>query len=305
MTKMRLVKIQGICTCCLAMIPVQLLAAIEEPNPVWHETFTGQIIIPVIGAAVGFLFAYILNEINRRRQPRKQISYDIVTTAGTSSPEKGMPDKVVIHYNGKAVSDLHYVSCRIENTGNTIVKDQEVRFCLAEGDEFVDTYFGHDPIPELKARKIESDSKNVKYAIGHLEKGDFVDIELVATGPHGARIDVIPFNEAGNVSFVPRSMKQAEDDTYHGRRFILIFTLLWVLPQLGIGLPEEVGFIFSGVIRFVLVALLIPHIPPFSNLVLAALRRLGTASRVDSTIEMREIQADKVSIVSTSHDERP
>lgn len=282
------------------LISNRVLAA-SPTLPEWHEGFVGKLTIALTAAVLGFVANYVLSQINRRREPRQQLSYDIATNAGIASPHDGVKDKVEIRYDGEVITNLYHVSCHIENTGNTLVKDQQLRFSLTRGEEIRDDYFNPEPIPELQAKKVEKiDSKNVRYFLGHLEKEQSVDITLVTTGSTGVEVEIYPFNEAGNVEFLPRSLRSEQDEAYHSRRFIFLFILLWILPPLMYLIPGELGSMMAALMRIVIVISLFPHIGPFADFLFGAIHKVTIGRRVETRVQAVELSADVIDIKTVS-----
>jgi len=107
----------------MLIAPTKLLAA-TPTSPEWHEGFIGKVTIALTAAVLGFVFNYVLSQINRRKEPRQQLSYDVEMNAGIVSPHDSVKDKVEIRYGGQVVTNLYHVSCHIENTGNTLVNGE-------------------------------------------------------------------------------------------------------------------------------------------------------------------------------------
>jgi len=283
--------------------PSALFAASQDIAE-WHEGIVGKLTILMAAAVLGFVANYVLSQVNRRREPRQQLSYDVMINSGIVSPLDSVKDKVEIRYDGQVVTDLYHVSCHIENTGNTLIKDQQLRFCLTRGEEIRDDYFNPKPIPELQTKRLEKvDSKNIRYSLGHLEKGQSVDITLVATGSSGVEVEVYPFNEAGNIEFIPRELKKEQDEAYHSRRFIFLFLLLWILPPLAHILPGEIGSMAAGIVRFFIVVSLLPHTKPFASFLFGVMRRIAVGSKVETRVQAVDLKANTIDIKTVSERE--
>ena len=108
-------------------------------------------ILAIVSATLGFLANIFLEGIKRKNQPTKQISYTQDIKRGiVGSIEKDIENKVIISYDGKPVKNLFYVVFDIENTGDSQILNQEIRFEFTKGSEIIDTFVVKNQ-PEINA----------------------------------------------------------------------------------------------------------------------------------------------------------
>ena len=96
--------------------------------------FTTKVVLLVIGAAVGFVFSLLSDRLKARRDPKKRISYDLLVGATLASVPHELAEKITVLFSGAAIEgQLYEVTCRIENTGNQVIKQQFLRFSFPQG----------------------------------------------------------------------------------------------------------------------------------------------------------------------------
>jgi hypothetical protein len=151
--------------------------------------FRDEAVKAVIAAAIGFLFAFLLEQLKRRREPHKRLSWDASTQTRLLDAAPNLKDKVEILYNGTAVETLCGIDFRLENTGNQVVKHEYLRFEFPPGTRVLEVALDPEPDPELgveEARRPATPPSDPSYRIAHLEVGQSVHFRLVATGPKAA-----------------------------------------------------------------------------------------------------------------------
>jgi len=153
----------------------------------WSSAWNSSYSLAVFTAIYGFIFAIIAQRIQNRRTPHKAISWDaeIERPARLKKDEDG---RIGISYNGTPVQDLFQVKIKIENTGNTLVRNEYVRFRMPDEAKILE--ISPYPAPEQELGVSEDDSivltpMERRYKIGHLEAGQRVSFLIVTDG--GAR----------------------------------------------------------------------------------------------------------------------
>jgi hypothetical protein len=232
-----------------------------------------QVALLLGSAVVGAILSYAVMRLNARHDPRKQLSWDARTDRGLVAVRPEIRDNVSIKYKNEDVIDLVAIKCHVVNTGNQLVRNERLRFAFPDGARILESDFAPQPEPELSASKVEDitfGSTQCAFTIGHLEVGQEVSFELIATGPNAEDWTVHPYNEDGGVLFQPREVSRIRDEQEHLTPFIVIMTLLIIGPPL-LGSLEVSDYDilvapFLFLARLVLVVLLIPHILPVARL---------------------------------------
>src|SRR5258707_3568478 len=88
--------------------------------------FQQKLLLAVISAILGFLASYGLDKIKKRREPRKELSYDLRATDPLVDIAAQVTDKVQVFYATRNVRNIYYIAFDLENTGNMMVQDQFV-----------------------------------------------------------------------------------------------------------------------------------------------------------------------------------
>lgn len=239
-----------------------------------------QVALSAVSAFFGFACSYALGRIGARRDPRKEISWEAVLDRGVLAVGPEIRENVNIHYKGENVKDLAALTFRITNTGNRVVKNEEVRFAFSSGSRILDAYFEPTPEPELRAAFVDSSSEAAlerKISIGHLEATQEVTARLIVAGQGDPEYKVHGFNEEGDVKFQRRDASRINQEQDHVVPFIVTLIFLIVLPPIlesffGLTVLSEFSNVLTNVIRLILFIFIAPHILPVARLV----RRITT-----------------------------
>jgi hypothetical protein len=218
----------------------------------WSSAWNSSYSLAVFTAILGFIFAVIAQRIQNRRTPRKAISWD-ADIARPAQLEKGRDRRIGISYNGIPVEDLFQAKIHIENTGNTLVRNQYIRFRMPAGAKLLELEPNPAPEPELDVRDVSEEASRGlipaqrRYRIGHFEAGQKVSFLIVTDGGAWAGWDDIhPFNDEGGVDFQPRDIARAKEDAEEVQPFIrnlAAFLLLTILASIS---PTPESWAFSG-----------------------------------------------------------
>jgi len=215
----------------------------------WSTIVNNSYILAIFGAAVGFIFALILARIQAKAASRKAISWDIEIEKPPQL-DKGKEGKLGVSYNGVPVRDLVQVHVLLENTGNTVVKNEYVRFRLPDGSKILEMAADPTPEPELGVSEIlepSLSSMERRYKIGHLEVGQTVRF-LIATdgGAWNSWTEIYPFNEEGDVLFQRRDIARAREDVEEVRPFIRSAAAVLLLVILATATPYPASLVFAA-----------------------------------------------------------
>jgi hypothetical protein len=225
----------------------------------------------VFGAVVGAALSYVATRMNARHDPRKKLAWEAETDRGLLAVSDRIRDNVSISYKGVSIEDIVAVRCNVVNTGNVVVKNERIRFSFPEGVLLLEGDFSPIPEPELNSSRVassESGESERVFMIGHLEVGQQVSFELIATGNGVEKWQVHPFNEGGDVEFRQREAERITDDQEHVVPFVVNLLLLFIIPSM---IEDFPGGIFAGgtalLARIVFLILIAPHILPMARLV--------------------------------------
>lgn len=233
-------------------------------SSVWNSAYS----LAVFTAILGFIAAVITQRFQDRRSPRKGISWD-VTIERPASLKKDDHNRIGISYNGRPVADLVQVRVLIENTGNTVVKNEYLRFELPSQATLLEMSPDPTPEPELGVEEVDEppfsrplrpiDSQPDRiYRIGHFEAGQIVSFLIVTDGgAWNTWDDIHPYNEDGGVPFQQRDIARAREDAEEVLPFIRMVTAFLLLAILVSITPTPASYVLSGVALFPLVRIII------------------------------------------------
>lgn len=256
----------------------------------------------IIGAACSYVVALLL----ARRSPHKQLSWDASTDRGLLAVSAEIRDNVNISYKGEKVNDLVAVKCRIANTGNVVIKNQQLRFAFPDGTKLLEADFAPQPEREIRASRLNledlRDTERI-FLIGQLEASQEVSFEFIATGLRAEEWRLYSSNEEGNVEFRQRDANRIRDEQEHIRPTIIIVALFFITSAL-IQAVEATDFFINqflagiGVIIDLSLAIaLIPHTLPITRIVQRLIARWLT--KPDPTTNVT-IQGGNARVVASS-----
>jgi len=239
--------------------------------------FWEKAMIAVVGAVLGFIGNFALALMKKRSDPTKQISFDLQTQSRLVDVEERVQGKVRILYNESEVRDIYSAACNVENTGNTVVKRQFVRFTFPAESRILEKFFEPSPERELGVEEAdlpELNNNEIRYQVAHLEAGQKIGFRFIIAGPYGEPT-LHPFNEEGDVKFLPRSISTAADHTRRSREFLRLLIMFSLIPQVFYIFPDELGSMAAASVRLAFLFLLLPRLSSFVHIVAQVLNRLA------------------------------
>lgn len=206
-----------------------------EQSSLISETLRNGIILAVISATLGFITNIIVENVKRRNEPRKQLSYSQIIKSGiVGTIEPDIANKVSVSYNGKPARNMYYAIFNVENTGNKQVNDCKVRFEFTEGSEILDVFFDPEPIPEIELEILKEGvgSNEAKYNIGFLKPKEQVGFRFIVKGIESNNSvskqsnDIVLshyfHNSNGDVKFILKVPREVGDDIKVIKSFTIV-----------------------------------------------------------------------------------
>jgi hypothetical protein len=200
-----------------------------------NDTY-GKIISAIIGALIAFLANY-LSTRRKEKKEKKVLSYEITFNEAISRNESPIKEHISLTYRNNNIQNLTFISCVIKNTGQLVVKDEELRFEFAGSNDtqILEYYLDPKPEPELGVVEITTRSKNkdleCKYKIGHLVKNQEVKFNFIVSGS-SPEIKIHDFNPSGDVIFNERGINRKLDQQEQVRKFVHVNIFLACLYPL-------------------------------------------------------------------------
>ena len=266
------------------MISVFLLVS----EPLFGQTANGEsvsslsaldekVVIAFISSILSLITGYILLQVKRRWDARKRLSYDL-EIRDVLGIDKVVAEHIKVTYKGQPSENITFVSCALHNTGNTVVKNQELTFDFGKKVKVLDANLNPTPRREIGVQEVFDDSLGVqekKFSIKHLEKGQGVNFNFVISGTISGSVHVYPYNEAGDVEVLSGSVSKAQDDSKSLERFIIIFVLFLAIPPIFNTFPGEFSDLASSFAHLLLAAAMVPFLAASARVVSLALKELG------------------------------
>lgn len=283
---------------------VGLLAQVAT-NSVFSKETWEKIAIAVLSAVLAFIGSYLLSQIQRRSQPRKQLSYDTDVRKGLVTVQEEVKEKVKVLYSGQEITDLYYVACNIENTGTTVIKKEQIRFEFPADANILDHFFDPKVQPEFGVEPVTNGGLNHferKFAIAHLEKNQKVGFRFILTSGEMPQVKLHPFNDEGDVEFIPRAVSVVADERFHIRSFAALFIMFTVLPPIFSGIPFGLGTFVASIVQLAIFFSMLPHIKPFAKTITELIVRTPKRT-VEAQLSIREARIERLDLQTESKDQ--
>jgi hypothetical protein len=249
-------------------------ASPEATTSFFNTTFLQNVAVTVLAAILAFLSGYALAGVSRRKGSGKKLSYDLSIANGVVQVEKEVKERVQILYDGQSIENLYNVKFELENTGDTVVKSQEIRFAFPENAKILDFSFHPEPEPEMGVSKIEeksgSKSHERKCRIGQIERGQKVGVQFAVTSKTDIQdVGIYPFNEDGDVEFSRGDIAKQSSDKEQVAKFLVYLIFYLVIPPIFDTLSPIILFseIMAGLARLLILVNLFKLIVPFSEVI--------------------------------------
>lgn len=246
-----------------------LVHAVDDTSIV--EALSNKYLLALVASLFGFLFSMLLEWRRNRRIPRKQLSWEIYIDTRLVEIESSLAGQVLVSYSGNPVENLTSVNFKVTNTGNSVVKNQFLRFAFPERAKMLEATLDPAPEPELGVRDVSESAdshRERRFELGHMEVGQSVGFHFIADGGDWSSwTGVHPFNAEGGVDFQRRDVARVKADQEHIRPFFIYLVILLVVPFIFDVSTSPAFGIARLVCSLVLVVLLIPHLWPVARLV--------------------------------------
>ncbi|MEU8999019.1 hypothetical protein AB0C95_30065 [Streptomyces caniferus] len=246
-----------------------------------------KLIVGLASAFVGVFGTLLVHFLKSRQEPRRKVAYDAATEPGLGGIDPKLRDKLRISYGGTHVEDLHSAHYRIANSGNSVIKNQRVRFSIPADVKLLEFILAPEPEPEMKVeRSPESSGSQIIYTIGHLERGEEVSFGLVLDGKNATQWRAKTSNEEGDVDVEKRGVQRNIEDRAHVVPFLTsTFLFLFVPPAVsGFVLQEALGHALASLIRATFLVFCIIHLLPTLRLVRETFFSGGKAAQHEHNI---------------------
>lgn len=232
-----------------------LLFGQDKQSKLWYENeFTTEALKILTTGIITFIVSYVIFRLEKQKKEKKQISYDLEIKNGLLEIDESIKQNVEISYKNHPSIDLTMVTVSIQNTGDLIIKDQQIRFTFNDSNKVVDTFFEPNVQPELFLTELKSNNTfEKKYNIGHFEKSQSITYRFIVEGDN-VDVKLIPFNQEGNVEFNNRSINKEKDEKSTLQNFFIIGFFYFTIPT-ALSNLTVIGELVSGLLRIIFLML--------------------------------------------------
>jgi len=254
-----------------------------------------KIIVAIVSAILAFIGAILLERYKRKREPKKQISYEKILHKGIVAIDDEISGKTAVLYRDAELKEPYRLSFNFVNSGNSLIKNQYIRFKFPDGCIIVDTYLAPIPEPELGFEEISDltiSAQEKRFKISHFEVGANINLRFILSGSLDRNVEMYPFNEDGGVFIVERSAAQALTDGEKLNKFLWLISLMWILPNFFHFIPiDEISDLGTGILRFGIAIYLVPLIKPVVRIIADRVIKIGSTSPEGAHIEIHDIES--------------
>jgi len=236
------------------------------------KTFLQNVAVTILSAVLAFSSGYVLAGINKFKSgSSKRLSYSLDIETGIVNIKENIKQKVRVLYEDKEIINLSNINFDIENTGNSVIKSQEIRFEFSSETRILDFYFDPQPLPEMKAELINDPglrSFEKKCRISHIEKGQTLTMRFVVTSDSEIKLIPHPYNENGDVEFLSRSTTKTLSEREQVAKFLSLLIMYYVIPPVfSLFSLSLFSVTIGGLVRLGFLLFLFRFIAPFSETV--------------------------------------
>lgn len=267
-----------------------------------EKDFWAKITLVIITAILSFLVSYALWQIKKRKEPKRQLSYDLGIKKGLVEVEKDIKDKVTVLYNNQKIEDLYHVSCNVENTGNLVIKNNYIRFEFNQEIEIMEFFFEPKPEREMGVEedlKTELETCEKRFIIKHLDRNQQVGFHFILASSKEVRIKLHPFNEEV-VDFVPRSISKVSNQKEQITSFVTLYLLFLLLPS-ALYIVPFFGTTAADYVRVAILIIIYPFIKPFAQAIADMISKFLTEKAVQP-MQIGVHDSKNISIISNSNE---
>ncbi len=277
-----------------------ILLQVQQEKGVFDTDFGQKILILLIGSIVTFCTTFFFAIHKRRDTPSRRLQYSSRLQPGLVSIDESIKHDVALRYKGSTVDKLVLVSIDVWNSGNTVVKGQELRFEFPGSASIIDTSFDPPLTPELQVDCFNDSPNNPRFRIPHLERRQRVGFRFVVAGNAMEAVPTIhPFNESGDVALVQGHAydEDVEKADIRIERFILLFALFLFVPPTTAILGSEVSHRFSALVQLIILVAMAPQLAHVAASVALLLRPSRAKSHSEDTIAIDNVSNSGVMVI--------
>ncbi|WP_431949764.1 hypothetical protein [Nocardia lijiangensis] len=240
----------------------------------------------------------------RDRKKVKRLTYSMNVGSTLADVPQKLAQKVSVRFGGLPVEGQVYeVTCRVENTGHLVVKEEYLRFSFPARCQILEAYVLGDPPLEYGIAEAPLEGQadvDQRWVVTHLERRQSVSFGFLVAGPTASAPQLFGHNDEGDVELNPKGRTAEREDASHVRPLLTYVLLSFLVPVLP---SYELGEAIGGLVRLVLLLLTIPHLYPVGRVLAAFLTRADELSSNTADIMISHMSAGgHISIASRSGD---
>lgn len=237
-----------------------------------------KILLTILGVILGFFSSLFLDTIKRKRDARKQITWDTKIEKGIlefSSHLKTQREQVQLYYKNHPVKNIAIVFFTLQNTGNREIRNQYVRLEFIGVERIWDLVYEPEPEREMNFR--ESNSHSLKnheqiYEFDYMVPEQRIGLQFIVEGIENESIDIkihYKNNSSDDVFYIEGESKKIQTEKDSIRNFLIFITLFVILPIPFLEIQSIVSSIFIIIvfIRIFLLIMIVRLLPSVSKII--------------------------------------
>ena len=234
----------------------------------------------VLTAVLGFVSAVLLEYYKSSKEKKKRLSYSLSTNPRVEVVKVTPSDN-----NIKYEADIALADFVLENTGDKVLRGQQIRLKAPDGTKILDVRYSPEPEREMELTK-KTDGLGVNevvFTIGYLKPKQKIGFHLLIDNPNKSPLVLSPFhkttsNDDEDVMFESDLRSFVEDDRDIIQRFLTLALIFIIVPApFDFPIVAEFGYLAIGkiglqlslanIIRAFLLLFVVGEIEPFSKAV--------------------------------------
>lgn len=243
----------------------------------WSDrSFLQNIIVTILAAILAFLSGYTLSQINQKRSV-KLLPYNLEIDTGLVNMDREIKDKVKVFYEGQEIENLSHVKIDLENTGNSAIKSEEIRFEFLQETRILDFYFDPVPEPEMKVEKIRDPNLRefeCKCRVGNIGRDGKLGVRFIVTGDSAVEPKLHSYNENDDVKLVSRATTKILSNKEKVSKFLSLLIMYFVVPPVFNFFGSPLSSLMAGIVRIPLLFFMFRFIVPFSEVIAELISKL-------------------------------
>ena len=267
--------------------PVCAAAGSGEAASFLRSDLSEKLLVALFSALMTAVIGYWLYRLNKKKDERRTITYTAKIDQSLR-PFEGKLAAAEVRFRGKIVRNLHTARCVLTNSGNRVVRQQELRFFFGDDAEVLE--FAPDATPErewgYEAWPVGGDDPaSVRIKLIYFPPGASITLGFVVAAEDPVLV-LHSRNDESDVVVVEKSSQVATSEREAVRQFVFWGMIYLLLPPLfRLPLSGPFGDLAAWAVRLAVIGFIAPTVAPLAGIVGRLLVRERDAPGVNVSVQ--------------------